>query len=189
MNLDDFNKIASIISSLFPLFALVIGGAWAYYLYFIKREAEWNLAIDGSPRFLAYGDNLLLTVTISLKNIGRVKISPTKKGCWLSLRRFPIDRPLGEQPHWNQCTPILENYDVIRSANPNHDQEPIEANYWLAPGAEYLETVNVVIPRVSLVMAEIGFSGGRGEEIWVYKLWEVPHQLTKALQPMADSHG
>ncbi len=167
--------IASIVESVAMSAALVIAGGWALHRYRLARESQWNLALDAVPSFLPYGDGRwLLSITIRLHNIGRVKLSPSERGCRLSVGILPRDASAGATPHWNDCAPILTEYDVIRNASPNHDQEPIEANYWIEPGGEYQEIVNIVVPAGCLLMTEVDFSGLRGEKLWTYRVWEVP---------------
>lgn len=175
MNLDTLMKLMSATADLMTILAIIVGAVWAWYRFLRRRENVWNLQIDCKPSFAPYGDNLqLLTVYILLSNIGQVRLLPIKNGCWFSLKKLPEDSAAGSTPHWNEGETILDKYDVIIKANPNHYEEYIEDDYWLEPGARYEEVVNVVVPKDITVMAEAGFSGKEGEEIWTYRVWQVP---------------
>lgn len=175
MNVEAIARILSALADLITIIAVIVGAIWAWYRFLRRRENVWNLQLDCRPTFTTYGDKLkLLTAYIELHNIGQVRISPIKNGCWFSLKKITLDGVAGSTPHWSDGEFILENYDVIINANPNHYREYKEDDYWLEPGAKYEEVVNVVVPQDTTLMAEVGFSGKDGEEIWTYRVWHVP---------------
>jgi len=174
MGLAEFKEIISISQGIVTIIAIITGGFWSYILFIKRRENAYNWSLDATANFNNYRENLkLLTVDITLKNIGRVKLIPSKKGCWFSLRYLSTECMVDDTPHWNDAVPIIEEYDVIRKANPRITG-PIEKNYWIEPGAQYVETINVVISEGLILMAEIGFESKNEELFWIYKIWKVP---------------
>ena len=177
-NLENLSKLSSIVYNLAATIAILVAAVWALYRFVLKRESKQNLIITADASFLPYTQHLqLLTVNIHLKNIGSVLILPSPMGCWFSLRSLPRDRTTGQTPHWNDGTPIIENYDVIIYGNPNHSLTPKQENYQIEPGADFVETINAVVPEGSLLMAEIGFA--LQWETRIYKVWQAIRQMLK----------
>lgn len=180
-NLENLTKLSSLVYNLAATIAILVAAVWAWYRFIIKRERKPNLIINADASFVPYSEDLqLLTVNIHLKNIGSVLICPSSRGCWFSLRSLPLDRTIGQTPHWNDGAPIIEDYDVIINSNPDYSLDPKEENYSIEPGADFVETVNVVVPEGSLLMAQIGFAVNW--EVGIYKVWQVLRQMLKGLK-------
>ena len=178
MTLDDLNQLLSVAEHGATILALILGGWWAVHRYILSRESEWNLTIDVTPTFLSYTEDArLLCASITIANIGKVRALAGEKGCWFSLRELPGGLAVGSTPHWLDGRRVVESLSVIPHANPNHvgQMAPLDKNYIIEPGAEFIETVNVIVPSGGILMAEVGFNAGRDEfAVWTYKVWRVP---------------
>jgi hypothetical protein len=178
VTLDDWDKVLSAIEHGATVLALVVGGWWALHRFVLNRENAWNLVVDVVPTFYPNGaDTCLLCASISLRNVGKVMVSPLGDGCWFSLRSYSPGLQLGATPHWNEGHPIVEKLAVISRANPNHNDEmdPVADNYNIEPGGEFVETVIVVVPRGILLMVEVGFAAAPdGWAVWTYRVCQSP---------------
>lgn len=185
MDLVTVAKIVSVVRDVVTTLAVFIGAAWAFYRFVLKRETAWNLVIEATPTFHSYERDLaLLSAEIVLKNVGQVKIRPSGVGCKFSLGLLPADKSVAETPHWKESTSLLKDYDVLRFANPRLEGLNIADHYWIEPGAHYVETINVVVPQDVILMAEVVFGAGHGEEIWIYKVWRTPTFATDGSGPV-----
>ena len=70
MNLDEIEKITSAFSASVTALAIIIGGAAAYFKFFIGRVHAWRLETKLSGCVHRSARNDLLTISAEVKNIG-----------------------------------------------------------------------------------------------------------------------
>ena len=91
---------ADIASKLATTIAIFIGGG----MFFLYRRGVWNLEMNLSHEIIDYTDDLkLLMVKVSLKNIGRIKISSRNAGCIVAVKRLPQNLVAGTAPNMERC--------------------------------------------------------------------------------------
>jgi hypothetical protein len=151
----DASLYVDMLNKLVTTVAIVVGGFWALWIFVISRAGQWNLQLTVSPCDLPYGEGLrLLQVGVGLKNVGKIKITPGRKGCTVAVRRFDRGLSLGASLHWEQGKPVIENVDILQVYR---QQDGSYSEYEIEPGAEYRESLNVVVPEDTVLMIETTF--------------------------------
>lgn len=182
MPIETLTQLLSSIADLVTVIAVIVGGAMSYYLLVVRREAAPDEEIDLEFTELPYNDrSRLLLITVRITNPGTKTLWPRKKqGITLSVRRLPTQTQEGSRVHFKDGTNLLENADVIKDANPDHDME--DFGYCLTPKSSYYELFPLVVPFSALLMAQAQFSSNHDSQVWVYKVWRTSDPPTPVNQ-------
>lgn len=126
------STILDVLSKVVQIGAIVIGGFWTYNLFELYRDGSGNLDIKVEPKVIKNSDQMLASVTIKLKNIGKVSIRTrpkTEEGEHEGLELTIIEYKSGEQisatardqvVDWNNATTNgkrewpVEKYNVLK---------------------------------------------------------------------------
>jgi len=95
----------------------------------------------------------LLTVTVSLKNVGTVTISPGKKGCRVEIRELRLDLVPYQVAQWTYAQTVLEELDILRPYQKNAGYSKYETK----PGAAYPEFLGLIVRQDTLLMIKTTF--------------------------------
>jgi hypothetical protein len=171
MTVEMLERIMSIASDAATVVVVLVGGAWAFYHFVLRRISEPNPQIELKHQVLPYSqDNALLVVLASVRNIGNVPVRLQEgRSLTLSLKALPSYRAPGTLLHWNDGDFIVRDLDIVKDANPDHSWSSEE--YWLEPGGEYQEVIPVVVPWNLPVIAEVSLQGACNIDIWAYAVW------------------
>jgi hypothetical protein len=141
--------------------ALLSGGAWAVYQFYLRGATDWVVNLDITTETLPYRDNLkLLVIHVKAKNPTESEFNLDKPGAsyQLALRKIPDSLKSGV---------VIDEKAGADFANIN--LLPVDGMDFV-PGAELNETETVVVPTNSTIsiFAEIrspnGGVGKHGEQ-------------------------
>lgn len=137
--LENIQKVAEILNNVITPIAIIIGGLWAYRKFNIRNEGQWNANLSVSTETIYQNeDEKLVSVNISIDNIGNKKITPTKNGLTVTL--YKANSKLSDNcivDDWIENTEMSR--DILTSYK-NDDRDYTEA--WnLDSGATYNERV------------------------------------------------
>ena len=140
--------VVQIIQATVTSLAVIIGGIWALRKYWRGREGKWNLRVGIDHSVLPYSaEHKLLVLNVLLENIGKIVITPGKKGCEVTVRLLPkvVDRVFLMRA--DQSVPPLLKEEIIWTRTTARDVPAYE----IEPGSSYRHTVPVVVPGGALV--------------------------------------
>lgn len=129
------------------MLAILAGGAWGFYQFWITDVTASNIQLAVSAESQPYSaSSRLLLVHVKPKNIGKVRVSPGKKGLLVTIRRIPIDAKEGALDL--EKLPEVYKTDLMKRFPDGYDIEP---------GVEYDELLTMVVPKGSMyaVKAEL----------------------------------
>ena len=131
---------ADLLLKLLSIIAIVAAGVWAYVQFDITRTAEANVQVNLSTEYHKYSEDArLLLVHIKPKNIGKVVVSPGKKGFVVSIKSIPKNLKMGAVDL--EKLPEIYKVDLTKRFPDGYDLEP---------GVEYDEIVALIVPKNSL---------------------------------------
>lgn len=155
MDLQQISKIVEILNQILTALAIVVGGIWAYWNFVLKRTGVWNLQLTIVPQVIPYlKDKRLLVINVTLKNVGKVKITPGPSGCRVSVRKLSRNLGLGKQLEWKEAKKIIDSVDVLRHYR---DGGREYSNYEIEPNCEYHELETLVVSKGDLLNIEVKF--------------------------------
>jgi len=129
---------AELANSVLTSLAVFGAGMWALFTFVIFRTGVTNLEIRIATDAVPYGSGKhLVVVTVGLKNVGKVRVTPGRQGCRLWVFRLPIDVPAGSLLPLSGGEPLVDGHDLIGGYDPS-------APYEIEPGTEYHEMGAVV---------------------------------------------
>lgn len=144
----DIKWVVSVVASACAL-------AWALWSLVVTRAWVWNLQISVQPKDYAYGSLRLLVLRIGLKNIGKVRISPSPNGCRITVREIPSGKNIGTRLEPAAGLILLPEVDILRTW---WRDDIGYANYEIEPGCEYHEILNVVVEPGKLLEVKVVFN-------------------------------
>ena len=134
MDLKTMVSCADIASKLATTIAIFIGGG----MFFLYRRGVWNLEMNLSHEIIDYTDDLkLLMVKVSLKNIGRIKISSRNAGCIVAVKRLPQNLVAGQPLIWKDAGPDIIRVNILEQ----------DAIYSMEPGEEHRGFLTLAVPK------------------------------------------
>jgi hypothetical protein len=170
MSIERVAQYVDIGSKVITSIAILLGGGWAFWTFVITRAGMWNLQLDITSTDVPYDACRLLTITVKLRNIGKVMIEPAQeRGCTIEIRRLERSLALGEAFKWESAVAVLEETDII-----SH----YEGNYYIEPGAEYREYLSCPVPEGSLLMTKTVFRGSDSTPITDYSVVQTRRNRT-----------
>jgi hypothetical protein len=132
---DAWQKAGDILLKWVTIFAILSGGAWAYYNFYITDVESENVQLDIGASTSPYGGNkFLLVVQVKIKNIGRVAVEAKAGGFNLYLRRVPNNFGFGR----------IDSGSLAVEQKLNIDKK--YGGYVLEPGVEYTESEGFIVP-------------------------------------------
>jgi hypothetical protein len=168
--------------------AVVIGGYWAYYRFYLQREDEPAIGIELDYRCVPNANHCFLTYfDVTLTNKGKVKATakrkPDKEGgfaftdkgedlkysCSLLLRAIPQNIPKGKPICWfdreedKKRSPLPGDIEADLIYDYEKDGEPY---FWMEPAESYHVGVGFILsPGIYLAM--VTFIGDKNDdEFW-----------------------
>jgi hypothetical protein len=183
-----FKDIVDVVQKLVTVAAIVTAGIWALYTFILQRTGIWNLELTVTPEIVQYTPkDKLLYVAVTLKNVGKVRVTPGKNGCQLSVRRLSTNAAAGtvlatESPtnrvvRWQEAgEPVITDVDMLRHYDPG--------TYQLEPGVAYHEMEAVVLPQGSFYLVKVSFWAGENDSDVVTE-----YRMIGASQKHANSVG
>ena len=154
MSVQEAIEYADFINKLLTSIAIVGAGGWALWTFVLRREGVWNLQLNISPTDLPYGPgSRLLLITVNLKNVGKVKITPGSKGCRVSVRKLPNDLKAGEVLERDRGELLVGDVDILE----HYREKEGYAGYEIEPGCEYHELISVVVPEGDIFVIKATF--------------------------------
>ena len=161
--------------------AILVGGAWAYYRFGIKRESETALAIDLAHSIVPYGSNYLVVFDVCLENKGLVRLGAKRNrldayedhaevlaySVNLLLRPVPPSLIPGSRIGWfdseTDKSPRPDDVELDLVAEYEIDGE---TDFWMEPGENYHVGATVVL-SAGEYLAMVTFVGDRSDsEFW-----------------------
>jgi len=167
--------------------AVMIGGYWAYYRFWLQRENEPAIGIELDYECVPNANQSLLTYfDVTLTNKGKVKAEakrkPDKEGdfpysdegedlkysCSLLLRAIPQNIPKGEPIRWfdaevdKKRSPLPGDIEANLIYDYERDGEPY---FWMEPAESYHVGVGFVLPH-GIYLAMVTFIGKNDDEFW-----------------------
>ncbi|MCK9206982.1 MAG: hypothetical protein M0P66_07720 [Salinivirgaceae bacterium] len=84
--MDEWLKYAEFFTNIITSVGILLGGMWAYRKFNVRNEGQWNANFKVSTETLQTGnDENIVSVVITIENIGDKKITPTPKGLTVQL--------------------------------------------------------------------------------------------------------
>jgi hypothetical protein len=164
--------------------AILLGGGWAFWNFWLRRQKETALDIDMTHRCLPYGQGLFLThFDVVLANRGSVKLvakrdrvpayaahgdgETLKYSGDLLLRPIPSDMAVGSKVAWfcvpSDASPQPGDLEVDLLADHETDGK---THFWMEPGETYHLGVGLVLqPGTYLVLATF-VGNASDDEFW-----------------------
>jgi hypothetical protein len=186
----DLKTKSEILQNFALTLAVIVGGIWATYRFFIQRAYETALEIDFAMTNLTYENgNFLVLVDMVLKNKGLTRISAKPKkyikgkaipvyedtvetldhSFALQVRRISTTIPASAVLDWFESDK-LEKLDSIPDQINLLNEYDISRNgavdFWIEPNEVYHRAIPLVLPR-GRYLAKASFLGNRGNfEFW-----------------------
>jgi hypothetical protein len=170
MSVDQVGQYVDIASKVITSIAILFGGGWAFWTFVMTRAGVWNLQLDVTSSDVPYDRCRLLTITVKLRNIGKVMIKPAKEGCTIEIRRLDRNLQVGEVFEWDTAVTVLPEIEIIITR--------FEGKYDIEPGAEYREYLSCAVPDGSLLMTKTVFWGVDNEPITDYSVFQTGKNRT-----------
>src|ERR1043165_4276434 len=170
--------------------AVIAGGIWASYRFFIQRAYETALEIDPATTNLPYEDNMFLVlIDIILKNKGQTRISarpkkyfkgealPTHKDAaetlqhslGLQIRRISAGSPANAVLDWFESDKLQKLDGIPNEINLLSEYEISKngaVDFWIEPNEVYHCAIPLILPKGRYI-AKVSFLGNRGGfEFW-----------------------
>lgn len=161
--------------------AILVGGAWAYYRFGIKRENETALAIDLAHSSIPYDSNYLVVFDVCLDNRGSVRLGAKRKrkpaykdreevlaySVNLLLRPVPPGSTPRSRIAWFECeTDKSPRPDDVELDLVAEYEKARETDFWMEPGENYHVGATVVL-SAGKYLAMVTFVGDRSDdEFW-----------------------
>jgi hypothetical protein len=146
--MESLQTFTEIFNNLITPIGIILGGLWAYRKFRTKNEGQWNANLNIESKIIkSESDENIVSVIISINNIGNYKITPTQNGLKVSL--FKIASNLSESCIVDEWVEIQDFCKDILSIYKNDDEDYSEA--WnLDFGATYTERVILKIKEKGL---------------------------------------
>jgi hypothetical protein len=145
-----------ILSNVLVSLAVIIGGGWTIYTFWLQRARESYIRLDLElVESRARDQHADIIIKVRAVNVGKTGV--------------------GQQLAWIETFPVAyrtENIDAIRSSQPLRDPRArrfivFEQHAYLEPGEEFLETLMLQIPTSTpYVLARAIFSGTKPGQTW-----------------------
>jgi hypothetical protein len=91
---EEANHLFSSIQSIATTLAIIVGGGWAYYEFWYKRETYPKLEVTHNVSFMRISEEECLVMTrIGVKNAGSTLINLDNYKTWLQ-RVYPLDKQI-----------------------------------------------------------------------------------------------
>jgi hypothetical protein len=149
---------ADFIYKVLTVLALLAGGIWALFTFVLFRTAIANLQLAISPELIKYRGNLRVTlINVTLRNVGKVKITAGQAGCRLWVRRLPANLAHGQSLDLEAGESLIDGVDLLAK----YDKE---FPYEIEPGSEYHEFGNLVARTGDLLSITVTFYLGKLED-------------------------
>ena len=194
-------SLAQAVQSWATAIAILVGGAWAYYRFGIKRENETALAIDLAHSSVPYDSNYLVVFDVCLENKGSVRLGAKRKrhsaytddaealaySVNLLLRPVPpSSRPGSRIGGFNSGTDKSPRPDDLEFDLVAEYEIDGETDFWMEPDENYHVGATVVL-SAGKYLAMVTFVGDRSDsEFWRRMfLVQVPVPQAAASTPAA----
>lgn len=154
MDIQKVRDWADLLLKLLSIIAIIAGGIWAYYQFWITDTGVENMQITVSTEQQSYGkDSRLLLIHIKPKNIGKVLVTTGKDGFTVTVRSIPNNLKHGvvdleEMPEIYK-TDLLKRFD----------------GYEIEPGVEYDEVIAMIVPKHSMYSIRATLGMGSNDEV------------------------
>jgi hypothetical protein len=158
--MDSISAYVDIITSVLSTLALLIAGFWAWWTFAIKRTGKWNLGLAIQTEAFTYSsdpDIRLLVITIRLKNMGSVRITPGTKGLVLKVTKMDETATCYDPVNYSENgTVIYGPSDMLEKYR--HPKKGYKC-YEIEPNNEYTEIETIVVKKADLLTVECRFYG------------------------------
>jgi hypothetical protein len=149
---------ADFVYKVLTILALLAGGIWALFTFVLFRTAIENLQLSISPELIKYHGNLRVAlINVTLRNVGKVKITAGQAGCRLWVRKLPTNLMHGESLDLEAGDSLVDGVDLLA----NYDKA---FPYEIEPGSEYHEFGNLVAAAGDLLSIRATFYLGALED-------------------------
>jgi hypothetical protein len=126
-------------------------GIWALFTFVIFRTGVTNLEMTLTTDVLPYRDELrLVIVTVALKNVGKVRVTPGESGCRMWVRQLSTDEPAGSTLDLDRGEVLVDSHDLIGRYDP-------ASPYEIEPGTQYNEIGTVVAAAGDVLGVKVTF--------------------------------
>jgi len=137
MNLQKARDWADLLLKSTSVLALILGGVWAYYQFWITDVDAHNIQLFVSTESQPYSDNSrLLLIHVKPENIGKVRVDVGQDGFEVIVRSIVPNGGPG----------VLEREKMPEFYRVNL-MERFPKGYELEPGVKYDEVVALVVPK------------------------------------------
>ena len=172
--------VADSIQNLVTTIAILIGGAWAIYRFWLKREKETAINLNVNYLTEPYGDLHIVFVEVTIANCGSVSVRAKKESPaykddveivsssgHLRLRPIKCNSATQEQilwfPNGAKLAPLEDDIEADLLTEYAVDGRP---RFWMEPGETYRIGATLLLPP-GQYMGMATFIGDRGkEEFW-----------------------
>ncbi len=129
--------------NLLQFIAVLISGIWIFWHFKLFRNDKWNLEISVETNHFPYNTgHSLVSLKFSLKNIGKVKISPGKQGFTASIREIPKEMRKNGIIIWENLPSGIDKFDILKT----YEHRP-NRKYELEPNCTYHEILNIILEK------------------------------------------
>ena len=154
MNLATVNVIIEDLYYIIAGLAILVGGAWAYWIFVIRRQGVWNLRVSLDTDIVPYtSSKRILSIYVVLKNVGNVKVTPSPKGCRVSVYVLPKTYKGGELISFENHTALVKELDILR----RYKEKGAYWGYEIEPNCEYKEAEFLVVSKGDVLAIEAVF--------------------------------
>ena len=159
MRLTVMKRLARKWSSAAAILFAVVGGVWAFYLWYLAGASDWMVNLDMTTQILPYtADQRLLVVHVKSKNPTAKEVEFLKPNATFTLTVREVCKAGSVQGAWlpDRCPELVPKLDLMP-----------DGGYDFMPGAEFDDTRAIVIKADSLVYlgAELTRREGRRQPL------------------------
>ena len=181
--MEDLRTWSELVKNCAEALAVLVGGAWAFWMFVLKRERETALEIDLNMRCIPAMDGFLSNFDVKLTNKAKVRVTAKPA-------RLPAYRDRSERLKFSVSL-LVRKLDVGPPADPpdpitwftnSSSQSPVTSDaevdllsdyeiggrtdFWMEPGENYHVGAALVL-KPGIYLAMVTFVGSRrDEEFW-----------------------
>jgi hypothetical protein len=194
LTLQQVSTVSEIIYYVVAAVAILVAGWWALFLRRRHRTDAWSLNVVISTEVTPYAVGAsLLTVRVSLENVGKVVVQPGKNGCRMSVRQVPAGLAPATVIHWGADYPVvLEPFDLLQQYRRDERTGELAldyvGSYALEPGATYREQAGLIVQDGFSYLIQVRFWWSRDDDrITEYTTAFVPTRSGELFLPRNSS--
>lgn len=155
MDIQKARDWADLLLKSLSIVAIIAGGIWAYYGFWVTETNVENVQITVSTEQQPYSkDSRLLLIHVKPHNIGKVLVSTGKAGFIVTVRSIPNNLKHGVVDL--EAMPEIYKTDLLKR---------FPDGYEIEPGGEYDEDIAMIVPRHSMYSIRATLDMGNNNEV------------------------